>query len=267
MFRRRSIEALVLVVLLGAVGSAARAGEGMSLRERIAARQARIKAEAEAEAAAKARTRELSIHPDDDPRCWKIGRFAIPTKRMMGIPVATGQARFYATAPRYGITDDQGVGTTVYFYEYEGGLLRLAGLGEIGKIRKKSREVAVESFIRSFRYARAGTRNVRGSFGVSVNEAALTLVGNKNPENSQWYMSTELKGVDIEGWSTRHKILFSEQKGWVGMTENALRALGGPPSQTFEDGGQQIHIFRQLLEPSEATVKDGRVIRLKKIAD
>ncbi len=248
------LTSLVVVVALFVCSTATYA---QSLRERIAARRAKLEAQAKAKAAVK---KAANVNPDADPEMWRINRFGIPTRRMFGIPIAgSGDSRFYAKAPRSVYTENCSEGSTVYFYEYTNGNLQLAGRGRVKKCRVKSRVVAVEAALRSFRYSVPEVKPVPNQYRLAV---VLKLIPSKSPRNQKWYMSPKLKGIDTVGWGLNEQEMFATGRVWLGMSENAMYAACGAPTEVIKGVKETRVIYQRGKVNQRIMIKDGKVAGL-----
>ena len=251
------ITTLALILLFAICSTALQA---QSLRERIAARRAKLEAQAKAKAAAKKAAEALNVHPDSDPDMWRINRFGIPTRRMFGFAIAgTGDSRFYAKAPRRAFDASCSEGSTVYFYEFINGKLHLAGRGRVKKTRRSRREVAVEAALRSFRYSVPEVKPVPNQYRLAI---VLKLTPGKSPRSSKWYMSPKLKGADVVGWGMNEKELFALGGLWIGMSENAMYAACGAPTEIIKGATESRVIYQRGTKTQRIMVQNGKIVGL-----
>ena len=260
------IAAAVPLVAMATLATVARADHGPSLRERIEAARAEARARAEAEAQAAAKQ---ALDPESDPRFWRIDKFHIPVVKVLGFdfggagagPEGGPEARFYAELDEDALEAGTAVGTVVYFYELSGDGLHLAGRGQIRKIRPRRGRRVVEAALRSFRHAKRApfSRRTIPFLGGGKQQEALQLTAGRSPESESWYMSTKLEGPDVEGWTIRDFEEFALGNPWVGMTEHALLALLGPPTQRLEVPAEAVLIWGVGDDAQRFTVRDGRV--------
>ena len=234
--------------------------QAQSLRDRIAARRAKLEAQAKAKAAVEKAAEALNVHPDRDPEMWRIERFGIPTRRMFGFAIAgTGDSRFYATAPRSAFSETCSEGSTVYFYEFTDGKLHLAGRGRVKKCRISRREVAVEAALRSFRYSVPEVKPVPNQYRLAI---VLKLTPGKGPKSCKWYMSPKLKGVDVVGWGMNERELFALGGLWLGMSEHAMYAACGAPTEIIRGATETRVIYQRGTKTQRIMVQNGKIVGL-----
>lgn len=250
--------AVAVVVGLIAVGGAG----AQSLRERIEAARDEAAARARAELAQREASQPkvaVVVDPAQDPEMWRIGKFFVPYESQpfvfgkIHIPGSDG--RFYATLDRGELPDDLSEGTKVFFYVHEDEGLVLAGRGEVAKVRRKGKPV-VEASVKACRYS--STRKRQNPLNREMVES-LVIPKEKDPKRIRWYMSSKLKGPDVEGWSLEEMRNFALGQPWIGMSENALLALLGTPDERFDAGRAASYVYGEGPESVRYDVENGKV--------
>ncbi len=252
-----------LIALLGMAGPVV----GQTLQEKIAAARAaaaeRAAAEAKEKGLGKSAARLDDYDPKTDPGMWRIQEFHIPSNKMFGMTVAGGdEARFYAEVPRTDIPESLPAETLLYFYEWDAGKLRLAGRGKFQKKRGKHRTVVVEASLDAFRWAKLMTRKTPTFFGLPTAQSGtkvLQLTDGKRVDREHWYMSTELRGPDVAGWSLEEIEKFALGTPWKGMSERALLATLGPPDKQFRHEGRASMVWGEGNASRKFVVEGDRV--------
>jgi hypothetical protein len=247
-----------VVLALGMVGAAS----AQTLRERMEAARDAAAARAREEAAKREAERprvKVVLDPEQDKDLWRIDKFFVPYESqpfMLGkIHIPGTEGRFYATLPKGGLPEELSEGTKVFFYVQEDEGLVLAGRGDVAKIRRKGKPV-VEATVQACRYSEKRKRN-NPMTGEVVQ--SLAIPGNKDPKKIRWYMSTKLKGPDVEGWGVEEMRNFALGQPWIGMSSNALLALLGTPVERFDAGKVKSFVYGVGPESIRYDVEDDRV--------
>lgn len=231
------------------------------LRARIDAARARGAARA-AEAPRLAPTIQ-----EPSPDLWTIYRHHIPRQTILGVGRTMGNhARFLARGPRSSGPDAPRPGQQVYFYQQSspGSPLRLAGRGEVMKVRGTRGGLVIEAYIFTSIWTRpeAATGNVLGMRVRSPVWSVQRLPPGASVPARGWWMSPDLLGPDVEGWDLAQRQSFVLGQPWVGMTRGALLALLGEPWWSGREGGEERLVFRRPGQVLGAAVRAGVVTEL-----
>lgn len=242
-----------------------------SFEERRAAIRARLRGEPPPASAAAPAPAD-PVDPASDPGFWRITRYHIPPARnLMGFdlsgrkPLAENEleARFYAEVEASRLPPGTDVGTPVYFYEAVGGGAHLAGRGVVRKLREEARSRVVEARILSFRHARMRPHKSRTLLGkFPSGKRAIQLDEGRRPADERWYMSTQLRGPDVQGWTLENLEAFALGNAWMGMSEAALLALLGAPRQRLAVPSEAVLIYGTGDAVERYTVRDQTVTNI-----
>jgi hypothetical protein len=199
------------------------------------------------------------MDPDQDPDFWKVTKFSVPGRSMWVVELPRETGRFYAKVPRKYLQEGLGVESQVFFYYVEeDGALRIGGRGKVVKIQGQKRPPVIEAEVEAcrFTYYRSPPK-ARSKKERAIRQ--LTLVPAKLPGKVRWYVSTKLKGPEVESWDPETVRRFALGQPWMGMSQGLLEAMMGVPEDKVDAAGVVSLVYGTGKDAMRYDITDGVV--------